>query len=429
MKEGELLGKKEIVRNQERVIHQDGSEWSFPGAAQDGEYYPTETSNILEREDNNIEIVPDAFLFTRLGTMVEPVPEAEIKKFIAENSDKIDSELISVVETLCQDKDSFQIIQKFFQENGKLNVERFSRFSDEPLKISIGSGRERKEWILFHELLHYVFFRQKLILNNLDKIGGSDHLLISPIEERFNILILLKSGAVPDSFDIESLDNYTRSGSVRKKISEFIQANDLDGLDEYINNDFYHNFIYTGLVTPLSSVDFHKNARQFLIKIEGKRLSVREDYRQSVEERFYFFEDGESGDNIQVDLKDIHNLDFNKLRPHFSEEALEAIRNVVSHYQNDMNFDRAPSLNNEQIIDLVYLKAINACIFQQSFRLAIALARKKNIPVESAFREEIFQNSWREFLKQFIGNFEKGKADVQIRRTSQLQMDEIISKV
>jgi len=130
-----------------------------------------------------------------------------------------------------------------------------------------------------------------------------------------------------------------------------------------------------------------------------------------------------------VDLKDIHNLDFNKLRPHFSEEALEAIRNVVSHYQNDMNFDRAPSLNNEQIIDLVYLKAINACIFQQSFRLAIALARKKNIPVESAFREEIFQNSWREFLKQFIGNFEKGKADVQIRRTSQLQMDEIISKV
>ena len=155
------------------------------------------------------------------------------------------------------------------------------------------------------------------------------------------------------------------------------------------------------MITPLGAVEAEKTCRQAILELPGKTiLVIGEDHRQEnadlIEKR-----NKDCKNYIYVDTQDFKNFDVNSLSNHIPEKNIGEIDAFLSEYRHDVDKGRGYSLTPEQTHDIAYLNAQNAVILENSFKLAIALAKKEGAPVEQIFARENYQKSFAEFLDEF----------------------------
>jgi len=403
----------DIQRIKEQIRHTSGTTWELQSIAQNGEYYPSFNNSLFDKKETptSSEISggfpKDLKIYNRFGTFAETIPANNIENLLSQYKDniQINDSLILLLKHLAQDSYVFIALSQFFKDGGKIKFGR-GYYSPKPLEIEFGNHEDliQNESTLYHELLHYIFDKENSTLSESHDSGGADHHAISPLEERFNIIQAINQGTVPLGEDIHNLYGFTLEGKAGEKIKQFLTNNDLQGLNSYLlSDDFYNNYVHSGMVSPLSSVECNKNHRDFRLKLsDGSTLRIEEDYTLensgSIKKVEY---GGVYGTFIDVKVKDIKNFNIESLNSHIPSSDLQSAKKFLDEHKNNDSLDRNYILTPDQIHDIAYLNACNAIILENAFTLAMEYSKRKNLLFEKVFSEEAYKKIFQEFVNQF----------------------------
>lgn len=273
--EGKLQGgnqpRQEQVQNEsqkEVVVHSSGSRWSWE-ALSNGDYTPRSNEIFNELETNTSSNVSGGFnrepkIFSQLGTYINQIPEKQINTLVEKFKNRIDKNdrLLTALQSLLKDNSSYIIIEQFLNDGGRIEAWSHSgRYTPNPLVLAVGIDGSNfdVEATLYHESLHYAFDKMNSILSESPDTGGADHCVISPLEDRLRIIQQIRNKQVP-LFDENNsgLYGFTTDGKIGDKIKNYIDNNDLNGLESYINSEnFQRGYVRSSMTMPLSSNDYY----------------------------------------------------------------------------------------------------------------------------------------------------------------------------
>lgn len=426
----------DLQRIGEKIRHTSGHIFELKSIAQNGEYYPSFNNSLFEKEETSTSseisggFSNDLKINSRFGTFAETIPNNKIENLLSKYKDniKINDNLISL-EYLAQDSYFFIALNQFLEDGGKIKFGR-GHYSPKPLEIEFGD--EDSELTFYHELLHYIFDKENSVLSESHDNGGADHYAISSLDERFNIIQTVLKGEMPLGENIPGLYGFTLEGKAGEKIERFLQNNDIQGLNLYlVSDDFYKNYVHSGMFSPLSSINFAKNHRYFKLKLSnGNTLRIIEDYGLESADLVEKIEYGEiEGTYIDVNIKDIKKFNTEALNSYVPNSDLKNVENFLEEHKNNNGLDRAYILTPDQIHDIAYLNACNAIILENAFILAIEYSKKKNIPLEKAFREKDYKKVFQEFVDQFTLLEQNKESHFPARKNARNIVQQLIQKL
>lgn len=427
-----------INRMEEEVIHKSGTIYKFKSIGQNGEYYPSFNNSLLKEKESpsKLEISgnfsKNLKIKSRFATFIDKEPINKIEDLLLKHNDKVkvNDKLISHIKNLSQDSYIFEALKQFFEDGGIINTGR-GRLIPVPLEIQFGNHEDanQNERILYHELLHYIFARKNSKISE-SSAGGTDHFIISPLEEKLSIIQSIKKGEVPVNKEIKNLYGYTIKGKEGDKIREFINSNNLEKLKSHLlYGDFFKNFIHSGMIEPLSSVESNKNTRNFRLKLSnGKTFRVIENYKQKNDDSIV---ENNFSPHIYIDAKinNIENFNIKPLDSFIEKEDRQKVNNFIEKHKQNKNLNRCHILTKDQIHDIAYLIAQNAIYIENSFTLAIELSNKKKISLEKIFKDEEYKLIFQDFINQFTLLNQKEDNNFPARKKAQSIISELIKKL
>ncbi|MBD3244961.1 MAG: hypothetical protein GF335_03135 [Candidatus Moranbacteria bacterium] len=433
----------DIKRVKEWVIHQRGSFWELQSIGQDSEYYPSFKNSLFDQKETptSSEIsggFEKKLKINRFGTFAETIPAKEIDEFLSQYKDNIqkDDRLIPILKHLAQDSYVFVVLNQFFKDGGKIKFGTGrGHYNSNPLEIEFKDYGDptQNESILYHELLHYVFDKENSTLSESYDSGGADHHAIIPLEERFNIIqTIINRGEVPLGEDIQKLYGFTSKGRAGDKIKQFLQNNDLRGLNRYLlSEDFYRNYVHSGMISTLSSVEYRKNHRDFRLKLSnGNTLRIMEDCTLKDSDSIEKVEYSKGhGTFIEVKIKDIENFSMELLNPYIPSSDLQNVKKFLDEHKNNHNLDRGYILTPDQIHDIAYLNACNAIILENAFILAIEYSKNTDTPFKEVFSQEKYKKLFQEFVNQFTLLEQDKKNHFPARKKAENITHQLIQKI
>ena len=424
-----------MKRTTELVKHTSGKIWELKSRSEDGEFYPSSQNALFQKMENPTNTVAsggfeeDIQAMNKLGTF------SELSSSVNALFDEYDAQIGSSdslrknIQLVAQDKFIFIALEQFLKDGGVLKRGR-GKYDKNQLKIMFGTHKtqEENQSTFYHELLHYIFDREDSILSEVDSSGGADHFAISPLEERFKIISSIRSGKMPIGEEIDSLYGFTSDGSMGDKLKEALTNNDSEGLSSLIESDnFFTNYVQSGMVYPLSSNERNKNNRDFRMKLSnGKTLRILEDHKKedeaSAEERDFGGHDGVYIDIRIKNVKDLTADDLNNLVP---EQDISNVASFLEEHQSNQNRNRNYILTDEQLHDIAYLNAYNASILQQSFRLAVAMSKKNETAIQDIFKQQEYQQAFSSFLRD-LSEQQASNDESPVKKTALKTMNHII---
>ena len=403
----------ETSRIKEQIKHISGSTWELESINQNGEYPPSFNNSLFLQKDNliNSEISggfsEDLKTYNRFGTFVEETSDKNLENLLLKYKDnlQINDNLKLIVKNLSKDNYIFIALNQFFEDGGVIKPGR-GYYNMNALEIEFGyhENPDRNTSTLYHELLHYIFDKKDSDLFESHDNGGADHYAISPLEERFDIIDAINQGNIPLSENIRNLYGFTSAGKAGEKIKKFLEDKDLPGLNAYLlSDDFYKNYVHSGMVTPLSSLERNNSHRTFSLKLsDGNTLRIMEDYSlagpDSIEKNEF---GGTHGTFIDVKIKDIENFNIELLNLYIPESDIQNVKKFLKEHEDDADLNRGYILTPEQINDIAYLNACNAIFLENAFSLAIEYSKTKNMPFKQVFAEIDYKDIFKEFVNQF----------------------------
>src|SRR3989344_5430727 len=121
------------------------------------------------------------------------------------------------------------------------------------------------------------------------------------------------------------------------------------------------------------------------------------------------------------------NLDVEKILSGIPERDRERVRNQIIRFKQDSDYARDLIFNENQLQDIAYMHAQNACIFQQSVRLAAEMSLRLNKPFSNIFAEALYQNIFEQFIREFTLEMQNNP-NVSLRITASRIMDSLIER-
>ncbi|MFA6354801.1 MAG: hypothetical protein WCX12_03945 [Candidatus Paceibacterota bacterium] len=415
-KENQVAESKEsydIKRVKEQVHHISGRTWEFQSMAENGEYYPSFHDALFERKKTSTsseisgDFSDDLKIYNQFGTFVETTDSPHFGDLLKKYDDRIlvNENSRKVIKYLLQDNYVFVAMKQFFEDGGKIKSGK-GHYSPEPLEIEFGNSEDeaRNEATLYHEILHYIFDKKDSSLSESHDTFGSDHHAIKPLEERFNIISSISHGKAPLGEDIENLYGFTSEGRAGERINQILNDGNLQEFNRYISSDdFYKNYVHSGLVSPLGSNQYNRNRRDIIYELSnGHTLRIMENYTQgdadSIEKNKF---GGVEGTYIDIKIRDIKELQIESLSSYVPSSDKENIQLFLREHIKDVDKQRGHILTPDQIHDISFLHAYNAIILENSFIIAIEFSRKKSIPLKEVFSQQGYKRIFRVFLEKF----------------------------
>lgn len=397
-----------IKHNQGNVYH-----WN---AIQNNDYLPR-TNQILKQNIEPNDLVTGGFdedlkLFSNFGTYTLKTNQKDIEELIKRHSNQIHKKIEPNLNNLLKDHYLFVSFKQFFEDGGRINIwSSGGKYDRNPLALNIGVYDSKNvEDILFHELLHYVLDKKDLNLTKVYDTSGADHKLISPLEERFQIIRSINKGIIPSNLQLNSgLNGFTLDGKIGNRINSLIENQNLIELRDYINSDeFKKGYVRSSMTSVLSSNERNKNVRNFITQLSDKKyLRIIENYDLSNDT----VNINNFSNDIYIDVKiqDFNNFNIEKINQYIPKEDKTRIGEVINEYQKDKNKNRSYVLSNEELIDIAFLNAMNGAIINQAINIGIDISKNDSINIKEAFKTKEFNKQFNNFLKNYVSNIEKNE--------------------
>ena len=394
----------------ESVQHNFGNIYELQSRSIDGEFYPSGKNTIFERAESPVDILvsggfaEDPQILHRYAMFVETIDVEDVDSLLEEHSEQIqdDQGAQEALREALQDKFVYLVAKQFLEDGGEFYFGR-GRYTPDPLGIIFGdnAGAQGIQKTLIHELQHYAFDKQDAAISEIEASGGFDHNFIGAIDDRFDIIYAISHGEIPSSDDVQPMSNYTINGGIEEQINDFLENNDISGLQQFVESDkFITTYVQTDMVTCLSINEHAKNSRYLIFELSnGAVLRLKEDYRAADEIDVNTF-DAQSGKYIDFTVNNLESLSIENLEQFVPDGELDNIIDSIELHKNDPDKSRGPMINNDQIDDIAYLNAYNASILQQSIRLAAILSEKMGVSVEDVYRHEQYQEIFTTFIKE-----------------------------
>jgi hypothetical protein len=394
----------------ESVKHNFGNIYELKSRSLDGEFYPSGKNTIFERAESPVDtlvsggFVEDPQILHRYAMFVETVDVEDVDSLLEEHPKQIqdDQGAQEALHEALQDKFVYIVAKQFLEDGGEFYFGR-GRYVPDPLGISFGDNASAQEIqrTLIHELQHYAFDKQDAAISETEDPGGFDHNFIGAIDDRFDIIYTISHGEIPNSDNVQPMSNYTMNGGIEEQINDFLENNDISGLQQFVESDeFITTYVQTDMVTCLSINEHVKNSRYLIFELSnGTVLRLKEDYRAADEIDINIF-DTQSGKYIDFTVNDLESLSIENLEQFVPDGELNGIIDSIELHKNDPDKGRESMISDEQMDDIAYLNAYNASILQQSIRLAAILSEKMDVSVEDVYKHEQYQEIFIAFIKE-----------------------------
>lgn len=431
----ETEGRFNLKRLTEKIVHISGDSWELRSIAEDGEYYPSFHESLLTKMETPTSrevsggFEEDLKIMTSFGTFAETTPPETAAKFLAKYNGQLpeNKDLKSAIQSLIQDQHILIAVKQFLEDGGVFKSGR-GRYHLKPLAIEFGNFVDfgenlQAEDTLYHELLHYIFDKGDSVLSEVHNSGGADHYATPPLDERFKIITSIRKGSAPLGEGIDPLSGFTTEGKIKEKIDLLLKENDLNGLEKYLTSeDFFKNYVHSGMTTPLSSVERNKRVRELSLKLsDSRRLKIEEDYAQKEADAIEV-----TDKTVYVRTQNIKNFDIKLLQPHLTDADKGPAETFIKGLAADPNKGRGYILTPDQLHDLAYLNASNAVILENSLKLAITLSKKGNTPFAAAFALPKYQETFDKFIKALTSLKQDEKKYFPVRKVGQDIMNALI---
>lgn len=260
----------------EEVLHTSGARWNWPGRDETGDYHRSPEDALLERTAR----FPDRgttggfsrplFIRESLGAYAFPETPSRVNALLAPFRRQVRGTpaFLAQVEAVAADPAVYEVLKRFLAEGGRYEeVETGGRYTPVPFRI-IASLRNEAGQVsgktIFHELLHSMFDRMDSVLWELVTPGGADHLAIDALEDRyFTVQQFLNGGDVLHP-GMGGLYGFTRQGKLaevlRPELTSAKPAQIQAAVARVDSDAFYGNWVRSGMVTVLSSVERARSA-------------------------------------------------------------------------------------------------------------------------------------------------------------------------